>query len=391
MNFNKSITELLSELCRFPSEHKIIRLPEEVASHSTDGRRLPCLWRVECVLIHTTPTREAKMRAWICFFLSQIWSNSVEGMTPTLYDGQCSSSSQQCPQKGVGSVALESTVISHGLPYPENLELALKMEGIVREYGMEPRTCGIVHGELIAGLSHEQIRYFATAKDENRKILKVSRRDLSYVVSKKLDGATTVASTMIIAEKSGIEVFATGGIGGVHRNWQDSLDISADLEELAKTAVIVVCAGAKAILDIPATLEYLETKGVTVIGYQTDYVPAFYSRQTSQNLRVHTRCDTPEEIVEIWLAKKQLGLSGGLLVMNPIPEEHEIPYEEIEPSIHQALQEAKLLGIHGAETTPFLLSKLKEITASKSVTSNLALLENNARLASQIAWELSKK
>jgi pseudouridylate synthase len=336
-------------------------------------------------------------RVWILVFLSQIWNYFVLGVTPSPND-QCTSSSlvQQCPQEGeggkrTGSVALESTVISHGLPYPENLELAFKMEGIVKEYGVEPRTCGIIHGELIAGLSHEQIRYFATAKDENRKILKVSRRDLPYVVSKNLDGATTVASTMIIAEKSGIEVFATGGIGGVHRNWEVSLDISADLEELARTKVIVVCAGAKAILDIPATLEYLETKGVTVIGYQTDFVPAFYSRQTSQNLRVHIRCDTPEEIVQIWLAKQQLGLSGGLLVMNPIPKAHEIPYEEIEPSILQALEEAKLMGIHGAETTPFLLSKLKDITASRSVTSNLALLENNARLAAQIAAELSKR
>lgn len=292
---------------------------------------------------------------------------------------------------GMGMVALESTVISHGLPYPENIELALKMEEIVKEYHAIPRTCGIIHGKLIAGLSHDQITYLATSHTEKREVHKVSRRDLPYVVAKKLDGATTVASTMIIAQKNGIEVFATGGIGGVHRNWESTLDISADLEELALSEVIVVCAGPKAILDIPATMEYLETKGVTVIGYQTDYVPAFYSRQTSQGLRVHVRCDTPQEIVDIWIAKKELGLSGGLLVMNPIPESHEIPSEVIEKSIGSALTIAASLKIRGADLTPFLLSKLKEITSSKSVTANLALLENNARLASQIAMELKRK
>jgi pseudouridylate synthase len=265
------------------------------------------------------------------------------------------------------------------------------MEEIVRESGAEPRTCGIIQGELIAGLSSEQILYLATANNENRKVYKVSRRDLPFVHAMGLDGATTVASTMILASQSNIEIFATGGIGGVHRHWETTLDISADLEELALTPVIVVCAGVKAILDIPATMEYLETKGVTVIGYQTDFIPAFYSRQTIQQLRVNIRCDTPQEIVQIWLAKKRLGLSGGLLVLNPIPVSDEIPAEVIETSIKEALHDAQVEGIHGAETTPYLLKRLADITASKSVTANLALLENNARLASMIAVELRRE
>jgi pseudouridylate synthase len=265
------------------------------------------------------------------------------------------------------------------------------MEEIVREYGADPRTCGIIQGELITGLSSEQILYLATAGNENRIVHKVSRRDLPFVVAKKLDGATTVASTMILAAKSKIEVFATGGIGGVHRHWDTSLDISADLEELAQTPVIVVCAGVKAILDIPATMEYLETKGVTVIGYQTDFIPAFYSRQTIQKLRVNIRCESPLEIAKIWIAKKRLGLSGGLLVLNPIPVSDEIPAEVIETSINDALHEAQVDGVRGAETTPYLLKKLAELTSSKSVTANLALLENNARLAAMIAMDLKRE
>lgn len=327
----------------------------------------------------------------IVFLLFSLFAASQICCTCNAFEQQQQCSTSNSKNLLSGAVALESTVISHGLPYPQNIELALKMEDIVREYGAIPYTCGIIQGQLIAGLSRDQITYLATSKNENRKVYKVSRRDLPYIIANKLDGATTVASTMIIAQKYGIEVFATGGIGGVHRNWEVTLDISADLEELALSEVIVVCAGAKAILDIPATMEYLETKGVTVIGYQTDYVPAFYSRQTSHGLRVHVRCDTPQEIINLWIAKKELGLSGGLLVMNPIPESHEIPYEDIEPSIHQALEEAKILGIYGAETTPFLLSKLNNITASKSVIANLALLENNARLASQIAMELKQR
>ena len=221
------------------------------------------------------------------------------------------------------TVALESTVISHGLPYPQNLELARAMEEIVRGHGAEARTVAIIGGELRAGLSEAELLHLATAEG----VRKVSRRDLPIVVARKLDGATTVATTMWIASRFGIQVFATGGIGGVHRGAGD--DISADLQELAQTPVIVVCAGAKAILDLPATLEYLETHGVTVVGYGTDDFPAFYSR--TSGLPVDVRCDTPQEVSDLWLAKQALGLPGGLLVAVPIPAEAEIPAAEIEP------------------------------------------------------------
>ena len=279
--------------------------------------------------------------------------------------------------------ALESTVISHGLPYPANLELARHMEETVRATGATPRTVGIIKGELIAGLSDEQIVHLATAKE----VRKVSRRDLPVVVARKLDGATTVATTMWIAQRFGIEVFATGGIGGVHRG--DGTDISADLQELAQTPVIVVCAGAKAILNLPATLEYLETQGVTVIGYQTDNFPAFYSR--SSNLPVDVRCDSPAEIAAIWHAKRELGLPGGLLVTNPIPAADEIPASAIEPDILQAVEEAATGGLRSAEVTPFLLSRLAELTGEKSIRANVALLLNNARLAGKIAVALENE
>lgn len=281
-------------------------------------------------------------------------------------------------------VALESTVISHGLPYPANLELARQMEETVRAAGATPRTVGIVAGELIAGLSDEQIVHLATAKE----VRKVSRRDLPIVVARKMDGATTVATTMWIAQRFGIQVFATGGIGGVHRGTGliPSTDISADLQELAQTPLIVVCAGAKAILDLPATLEYLETHGVTVIGYQTDSFPAFYSRDS--DLPVDVRCDTPEEIAAIWRAKQELGLPGGLLVANPIPAADEIPAADIEPDILQAVEEVATRGLRSAEVTPFLLSRLAELTGEKSIRANVALLLNNARLAGEIAVAL---
>ncbi len=283
-------------------------------------------------------------------------------------------------------VALESTVISHGLPYPDNLDLARQMEETVRAAGATPRTVGIIKGQLIAGLLDEQIVHLATAKE----VRKVSRRDLPVVVARKMDGATTVATTMLIAHRAGIQVFATGGIGGVHRGTGliPSTDISADLQELAKTPLIVVCAGAKAILDLPATLEYLETHGVTVIGYQTDSFPAFYSR--SSNLPVDVRCDTPEEIAAIWRAKQELALPGGLLVANPIPFAAEIPAAEIEPDILQAVEEVATRGLRSAEVTPFLLSRLAELTGEKSIRANIALLLNNARLAAEIAVALEK-
>lgn len=284
------------------------------------------------------------------------------------------------------AVALESTVISHGLPYPQNLALAQEMEEIVRAGGAEPRTVAILGGELVAGLSYAQLHHLATAKD----VRKVSRRDLPVVVARRQDGATTVATTMWVAHRFGIQVFATGGIGGVHRgvNNDMSSDISADLQELAQTPVIVVCAGAKAILDLPRTLEYLETHGVTVVGYGTDAFPAFYSR--SSGLPVDVRCDSAAEVVAIWHAKQKLGLPGGLLVTAPVPAADEIPAAEIEPTIMQAVAEAGERGLRSAEVTPFLLSRIAELSGERSLRANLALLKNNARVAAEIAVALRR-
>jgi len=281
-------------------------------------------------------------------------------------------------------VALESTVISHGLPYPDNLKLAREMEEIIRRQGAEPATVGVIGGELIAGLSEEQIERLATASD----VRKVSRRDLPIVVARKLDGATTVAATIWIAHRAGIELFATGGIGGVHRSTAPgmSADVSADLQELAQTPVIVVCAGAKALLDLPATLEYLETHGVTVIGYGTEAFPAFYSRDSG--LPVDLRCDSPEEVAEIWRAKRTLELAGGLLVAVPVPKEDEIPLAAIEPLIERALADSEAAGLRSAEVTPYLLRRIAELTGDRSLRANLALLRNNARVAAAIAAAL---
>jgi len=278
-------------------------------------------------------------------------------------------------------VALESTVISHGLPYPQNLTLAQEMEAIVRSHGAEPRTVAVIGGELRAGLSEAELIHLATA----RGVRKVSRRDLPIVVARRLDGATTVATTMWVAQRFGIQVFATGGIGGVHRGKGD--DISADLQELAQTPVVVVCAGAKAILDLPSTLEYLETQGVTVIGYGTDEFPAFYSR--TSGLAVDVRCDTPAEVAAIWRAKRGLGLPGGLLVTVPVPAEMEIPAAEIEPAIAQAVAEAEARGLRSAEVTPFLLTRIAQLTGERSLRTNLALLHNNAAVAAEIAVALA--
>ena len=283
-------------------------------------------------------------------------------------------------------VALESTVISHGLPYPKNLETALRLEEIVREEGGMPATVGIVGGKLIAGLKREQIEHLAQAEN----VRKVSRRDLPIVVAHKAAGATTVATTMWIAHRYGIQVFATGGIGGVHRGTGElgngSFDVSADLTELAQTSMTVVCAGAKAILDLPATLEYLETHGVTVIGYQTDEFPAFYSR--TSGLKTDVRCDTPQEVARIIRVKQELGLPGGVLVCVPIPEPYAIPRGEIEPVIAEAIEEAEMQKLRSAAITPFLLSRIAELTGERSLKANLALLENNARVAAQIARAL---
>lgn len=279
-------------------------------------------------------------------------------------------------------VALESTIISHGMPYPQNVETALKVEEIIREHGAVPATIGIIGGRLKAGLTSEEIDYMGRAKN----IAKVSRRDIPYLIAHKRDGATTVASTMIIASMAGIRVFATGGVGGVHRGAEKTMDISADLEELAMTEVAVVCAGAKSILDLGLTLEYLETKGVPVLGYQTEELPAFYTRKSG--FGVDYKVDTPEEIADILRTKWDLGLKGGALIANPIPEEYSMDADLITRVIEDAVKEAEALGIKGKDTTPFLLAKIKEITGGESLESNIQLVYNNARLAAEIARSL---
>ncbi|MBX3015746.1 MAG: pseudouridine-5'-phosphate glycosidase [Caldilineaceae bacterium] len=279
------------------------------------------------------------------------------------------------------AVALESTVITHGLPYPQNLALAQRMEEIVRSHGAAARTVGIIGGELIAGLTLAQMTHLAQSKH----VRKVSRRDLPIVTARQEDGSTTVATTMWIAHRAGIEVFATGGIGGVHRG--NGFDISADLQELAQTPVIVVCAGAKAILDLPATLEYLETVGVTIVGWQSAEFPAFYSR--SSGLPVDVRCDSAAEVVALWRAKRDLQLPGGLLVTVPVPAEQEIPAAEIEPLIERAVADAAQQGLRSAQVTPYLLSRLVELSGERSLHTNLALLQQNAQVAAQIAVALA--
>ncbi len=280
-------------------------------------------------------------------------------------------------------VALESTIISHGMPYPQNVETALKVNQIIRDCGAVPATVAIIGGRLKAGLSDEEIEYLGKA---GSKVAKVSRRDLPVIVSKGLDGATTVATTMIIAHMAGIQVFATGGIGGVHRGAETTMDISADLEELAQTPVMVVCAGAKSILDLGLTLEYLETKGVPVIGYGTDELPAFYTRRSG--FGVDYQLDTPEEIAGAFRAQRGMGLKTGMLVTNPIPEEFSMDPAVINKAIDEAVAEAQAQGIHGKATTPFLLAKIKDITGGDSLDSNIQLVFNNARLASAIAASL---
>ena len=282
-------------------------------------------------------------------------------------------------------VALESTIISHGMPYPQNVETALKVEEIIRECGVVPATIAIIGGRLKAGLSREEIDYLGR---EGLKVTKASRRDLPILVAKGVDGATTVATTMMVAAMAGISVFATGGIGGVHRGAEVTMDISADLEELAETPVMVVCAGAKSILDLGLTLEYLETKGVTVLGYGTEELPAFYTRKSG--FGVDYRMDTPAEIAKAFYVKRALGLRGGMLVTNPIPEEYSMDADVINTAIEKAVAEAEEQGIHGKATTPFLLAKIKEITGGSSLDSNIQLVFNNARLAAATACELAE-
>ena len=281
-------------------------------------------------------------------------------------------------------VALESTIISHGMPYPKNVETALAAEQVVRDNGAIPATIAIIKGKLKVGLTLDEIEYLGKTEG----VIKTSRRDIPFIIAKKLDGATTVASTMIIADLAGIRVFATGGIGGVHRGAPESFDISADLQELAHTNVAVVCAGAKSILDIGLTLEYLETQGVPVIGYGTDELPAFYTSRSG--FAVDYRVDSPQETAEALKAKWDLGLEGGVVIANPIPAEYEMDPEVINGAIAAAVKESDEKGIKGKESTPFLLAKVKELTGGASLDSNIQLVYNNVKVGAQIAVALSK-
>ena len=276
-------------------------------------------------------------------------------------------------------VALESTIISHGMPYPQNVEMAKKCEEIIRENGAIPATIAIINGRIKVGLTEEDLNLLATSKN----VAKVSRRDLAKVISTKQIGATTVASTMICANMAGIKFFVTGGIGGVHRGYEETLDVSADLDELGRTNVNVICAGAKSILDLPRTLEYLETKGVPVVGYQTDYLPQFFTRESEYKLNL--RLDTPTEIAEMIKTKDELELGGGVLITNPIPEEASMDKKYIDGLIDKAIDEANEKHIIGKDVTPFLLAKIVEESGGKSLEANIALVYNNAKVGAQIA------
>ena len=288
-------------------------------------------------------------------------------------------------EEGRPVVALESTIISHGMPYPQNVETALNVEKIIRDNGAVPATIAVIKGRLKAGLSAEEIDYLGKT---GTAVAKASRRDLPVLVAQGRDGATTVTTTMIIAHMAGIQVFATGGIGGVHRGAETTMDISADLEELAHTPVMVVCAGAKSILDLGLTLEYLETHGVPVIGYGTEELPAFYTRKSG--FKVDYRIDTPAELAKAFYVKQDMGLGGGMLVTNPIPEEYAMDKAVIDAAIEQALKESVEQGVHGKETTPFLLARVVELTGGDSLESNIKLVLNNAAVAAQTACRLCK-
>ena len=281
-------------------------------------------------------------------------------------------------------VALESTIISHGMPYPKNMETAKLVEKTLRDKGVIPATVAIINGRIKVGITDEDLEFLATSKD----ILKVSRRDLPLVLSKKLHGATTVAATMIAAEAAGIKVFVTGGIGGVHRGAGVSFDVSADLEELKETNVAVVCAGVKSILDIPATLEYLETAGVLVVTYNADEFPAFYSRESG--VKAECRIDTAKEIADLIKAKDDANLRGGMLIGCPVPKDQEIPFAKMDGVIKKALEDCEEKGITGKRITPFLLGRVKDLTEGKSLEANINLVVNNARLGADIAVELCK-
>lgn len=277
-------------------------------------------------------------------------------------------------------VALESTIISHGMPYPQNVEMAAAVEQVIRDKGVVPATIAIMDGKLKVGLSADDIERLAK---EGQAATKVSRRDMPFIISSKKIGATTVASTMIIAEMAGIKIFATGGIGGVHRGAETSFDISADLEELSQTNVAVICAGIKSILDLGLTLEYLETKGVPVIGYQTDSLPAFYARESDH--MVDYNLQSAADIAAVLKIKWEMGVKGGAIIANPVPQEFAMPAAEINQYIDQALKEASEQNIIGKLATPFLLARVSELTEGKSLATNIALVLNNAILAAQIA------
>lgn len=281
-------------------------------------------------------------------------------------------------------VALESTIISHGMPYPKNIEMAKTVSKIIRENGAIPATIAIIDGVLKVGLTTEEIEFLGTSKD----IVKASRRDLPFIISKKLNGATTVATTMILANLAGVKVFATGGIGGVHRGAQETFDISADLQELANTNVAVICAGAKSILDIGLTLEYLETNGVPVVGFETEEFPAFYTRKSG--FGVDYKVESSLEVASALKAKWDLNLKGGMVIGNPIPKEFEMDYDTINNAIESALKEAEEKNIAGKKVTPFLLDRVKTITDGKSLDANIELVYNNAKVAAQIAKDLSE-
>ncbi|MXQ14111.1 pseudouridine-5'-phosphate glycosidase [Microvirga makkahensis] len=285
-------------------------------------------------------------------------------------------------ERGRAVVALESTIVTHGMPYPQNVATAREVETIVRENGAVPATIAVIAGRIKIGLTDEELEWLGTAKD----VMKLSRADLPYAVAARRHGATTVAATMICAHLAGIRIFATGGVGGVHQGVESTMDISADLDELARTPVAVVCAGAKAILDLPRTLEYLETRGVPVIGYETDEFPAFWSR--TSGLPIPMRLDTPEAIADLIRTKEALRLDGGTLVANPVPEADEIPPQEMKGFIDQAVAEASRRGIAGKAVTPFLLSFLFESTGGRSLAANIALVKNNAALAARLAAAL---
>ena len=296
---------------------------------------------------------------------------------------------QTALQSGQAVVALESTIIAHGLPWPQNLQCAQRLEAIVRAHDAVPATIAVLGGRIKIGLSAAELDYLAQGQQQGKQIAKLSRRDLAIVLARQADGATTVAGTMLCAHLAGIRVFATGGIGGVHRGAEQSFDISADLSELGRTPVAVVCAGAKSILDLPKTLEVLETQGVPVIGYGTDEFPAFYQR--SSGLPVDTRVDTPVQAADLIRRQHQLGLQTGLLITVPISSTAAIADEQAEAWIEQALQDATAQGISGKASTPFLLARIVALSGGQSLQANLALVENNTRVAAQIAVALSQQ